>query len=265
MTKSPLENMPLPHRWHGDGEPLVLIAGLGGKGTSWQPFLDAAKHRFRVLTFDNPGAGRTPPLLGPVTIQEMARCVRRLLDQLGIEKACVVGRSMGGMIAQELALLAPERITRLVLVSTTARADGHLAQIFRFWARMAELGVAAEVRHQSSLLWCLGSMSLSSNARVQAYLEAKCTADRPHDYALQARACARHDALERLPLLRTPTLVVSGTDDRLTPPRHAEELAKAIPGAELAYISGAAHLPYLEQPERFARVVLDYLCSEAKP
>ncbi len=240
----------------------MLIAGLGGKGTSWQPFLEAAARCFRVLTFDLPGAGQALPLPGPVRMRELARNVRHLLDQLGVRNARVVGRSMGGMIAQELALLAPERVERLVLVSTAARADAQLQAIFELWARMAELGLPAEVRHQSSLLWCLGSRSFSCAARLQAYLRAKGSADRPRDYALQARACAGHDALERLAALRTPTLVVGGTDDRLTPPRYAEELAKAIPGAELAYIPEAGHLPYLESPELFARVVLSYLNNE---
>ncbi len=264
MRESP-QHILLPHQWQGEGEPLVLIAGLGGKGTSWQPFLDAATRRFRVLTLDNPGAGRAPPLPGPVSIREMAQSVRRTLDRLEIARAHVVGRSMGGMIAQELALLAPERIGRLVLVSTTARPDGHLQAIFRLWARMAESGLPAEVRHQSSMLWCLGSQSLATNARLRAYLGAKRSADRPRDYAFQAHACARHDTLERLPALRTRTLVVSGTDDRLTPPWHAEVLAKAIRGAELSYIPGAGHLPYLETPELFARVVLGYLRREAGP
>jgi pimeloyl-ACP methyl ester carboxylesterase len=129
---------------------------------------------------------------------------------------------------------------------------------------MAELGVPNEIRHQSSLLWCLGSQSMATERRVRAYLNTKGSADRPSDYALQARACARHDALERLPTLRTPTLVVGGNEDRLTPGPHAEALAKAIPGAELAFIPGAGHLPYLECPDAFARMVLDYLGSEAK-
>ncbi len=94
-----------------------------------------------MLTFDNPGAGCSPALTGPLSIREMAHCVLRLLDQLGVERASVIGRSMGGMIAPELALLAPERIQRLVLVSTAARVDGHLPEVFRLGARMAGTGL----------------------------------------------------------------------------------------------------------------------------
>ena len=94
---------------------------------------------------------------------------------------------------------------------------------------------------------------------VQAYLETKGNADRPVDYALQARASAEHDALEQLGALTCETLVVAGTDDRLTPAAHAEALAKRIPGAELAYVSGAGHLPYLECPDAFAETVLGFL------
>jgi aminoacrylate hydrolase len=249
----------LPHAWHGDGPPLVLVSGLGGKGTSWQFFLEGASRHFRVLTFDNRGAGLAPRLHTGTTIRDLAEDALRLFDHLGLPQAALVGRSMGGMIAQELALLDPGRVSRLVLVSTTGRSDVHLASVFELWAEMAESRVPADVRHRASLLWCLGREALEDEARVRAYLQWKRSTDRPDDYAIQARACARHDALARLPALAVPTLVVSGSDDRLTPPFHAEALAKAIPGAELAYVPGAGHLPYLEKPVAFASRVLGFL------
>ena len=250
---------PLPYQWTGHGPPLLLLSGLGGKGKSWEPFLSTAARRFSTLVFDLPGSGAAPGLIGPVTIRDLARSALELLDHLGLERTAVVGRSLGGMVAQELALLAPERIWRLVLVSTTGRADPHLAEVFRLWARMAELRIPADVRHRSAMLWCLGSRALAESPRTAAYLRAKARTDRPKDYALQARACAEHDALDRLRALRIPTLVVAGTDDRLTPPSHAETLAGAIPGARLLYIPGAGHLPYLEAPEEFERGVLPFL------
>jgi pimeloyl-ACP methyl ester carboxylesterase len=134
--------------------------------------------------------------------------------------------------------------------------------VFLLWARMAELEVPAEIRHKSSMLWCLGAETLADPARRRAYLASKSEGDRPADYALQSRACAAHDALDRLPALRVPTLVVAGGDDRLTPLTHAEALAKAIPGAELEVIPGAGHLPYLESPDRFAERVLAFLARE---
>ncbi len=255
--------MVLPYEWHGEGEPLVVIAGLGAKGTSWHPFLEHAEQQFRVLTFDNPGSGRSPALPGPITIRSLAREVLALLDRLAVERASIAGRSMGGMIAQELALLAPERVDRLALISTTGRSDAHLAAVFRLWARMAEQDVPAALRHQSSLLWCLGRAALEHDERVRVYLEARTRNDRPADYAHQAHACAEHDALGRLGSLAVPTLVLSGSDDRLTPAHHAEALAKAIPGAQLVHIPGAGHLAYLEAPDRFAAEVLSFLGGEA--
>ena len=256
--------MNTPHEWHGDGPPLVLIAGLGAKGTSWHPFLEEAAGRFRVLTFDNRGSGRAAPIDGAISLRDLALDLLRLLDAEGIERIGVVGRSMGGMIAQELALLAPERVVRLVLVSTSGRSDAHLAGVFELWARMAERGVPPEIRHQSSLYWCVGCEALERDERVRAYLFAKARADRPGDYAAQARACARHDLLNALPRISVPTLVVTGTDDRLTPAFHAEELAKAIPGARLAYIPGAGHLAYLEAPDSFNSEVLGFLGEDAR-
>jgi pimeloyl-ACP methyl ester carboxylesterase len=237
----------------------VLVAGLGGKGTSWRPFLKVAAERFRVLCYDLPGSGRAPAAPENATIRTLAVQSLQLFDHLGLERFRLVGRSMGGMIAQEIALAAPARVERLVLVSTCARSDPHLAEVFRLWARMAELRVPAEIRHKSSMLWCLGAGSLSSEASRRAYLVAKREGDRPADYAVQARACASHDALDRLGTLRVPTLVVGGGDDRLTPPALAEQLAKAIVSAELEIVPDAGHLTYLETPEKFQGTVLEFL------
>ncbi len=248
-----------PHAWHGSGPPLLLIAGLGGKGSSWRPYLQTAAKTHCVLTFDNRGAGAAPALEGPVTIRELAADVLALMDALGLEHVPVMGRSMGGKIAQELALMAPERVSRLVLVATSGRSDAHLAQIYEHWARMAELGVPAEVRHRSSMLWCLSAASLENTEAIAPYLQAKNSADRPGDYAIQARACARHDALERLRQLDVATLVIAGSDDRLTPVAHAHALVDAIPGSRLELIPDAGHLVYLEQPEKFARAASDFL------
>lgn len=264
MLESNGAHGPLPHEWRGQGPPLVLVPGLGGKGTTWEPFLSSAATRFRTLAFDPPGSGLAPPLDGPVTVRDLAVATLGLLDDVGVGRAAVMGRSMGGMIAQELALLAPDRVSALVLVATTPRADRHLTEVFELWARMAELGLPTEVRHRSSLLWCLGARALEGTGRARAYLRAKSTSDRPTDYARQARACAAHDALERLPGLRIPTLVIGGEEDRLTPPPHARALAEAIPGARLRILEGVGHLPYLEDPETFAKDVLEFLEGTAR-
>jgi pimeloyl-ACP methyl ester carboxylesterase len=255
--------MVLPHSWQGSGEPLVLIAGLGGKGTSWHPFLERASAHYRVLTFDNPGAGEALPIRGRITIREMAGQVLDLLDHLGVPRAHVVGRSMGGMIAQELALRAPERVARLVLAATSARSDAHLAGVFRLWAELAESGAPLSIRHKSSLLWCLGKRALEAEGAAERYLVARARKDRPADYALQARACAEHDALDRLSGLAVPTLVLSGADDRLTPTHHAEALVDALPDARGIVIPAAGHLAYLETPDEFAAAVLDFLAKAA--
>ena len=212
-----------------------------------------------MLSFDSRGSGSAPALAPGARISDLADDALRLLDELGVERMSIVGRSMGGMIAQELALRAPDRVSKLVLVSTTGRADAHLSEVFLTWARLAEAGVPPELRHRASLLWCLSRASLAEGGSASRYLDARARSDRPLDYARQARACATHDALSKLEALRCPTLVIGGDDDRLTPARHAEELAAAIPGALRATIPGAGHLAYLEAPARFAAEVLGFL------
>ena len=214
-----------------------------------------------MVTYDCRGAGASAPLDGPIAIRDLARDALALLDHLGLERIPVIGRSMGGMIAQELALLAPSRVERLVLVSTSGRVDAHLREVFLHWAELAEAGVAARLRHRESMLWCLGSTATADETLVAPYLRGKLLGDRPRDYALQARACAAHDTLRRLRRLALPALVIAGGDDRLMPVQHAEALAKAIPGAELAVIREAGHLVHLEAEDAFTREVMRFLAA----
>ena len=121
-------------------------------------------------------------------VRDLAIHALRLLDALELETVPVIGRSFGGMVAQELALLAPHRVSRLVLVSTTGRSDAHLREVFCLWARMAELGLPAELRRQASLLWCVGREALEHAPSLREYLRARSGIDRPAEYALLARA-----------------------------------------------------------------------------
>jgi 3-oxoadipate enol-lactonase len=198
----------------------------------------------------------------------MAADVAELLEKLGAGPLPVVGRSMGGMIAQELALLAPGRIEVMVLASSTAYADPHLAEIFRLLADLSSAGIPAELRHRTSLLWALGPEAVAERETVRAYLEARVRNDRPSDYAIQALACAAHDTRARLPSVEIPTLVLAGSEDRFMPTRHALTLARALPHAELRFIPGAGHLAYLEEPELFAEALFEFLerrCPRATP
>jgi 3-oxoadipate enol-lactonase len=256
----------LPYEWHGSGPPLLLLAGLGAKGTSFHPFLDAAAERYRVLTCDLRGSGRARALEPGSTLRDLAADVAELLAALDVGPLPVIGRSMGGMVAQELALLAPDQLEVMVLASSTAYADAHLAEIFRLLADMSSAGIPAELRHRSSLLWALGPAALAERESVRRYLEARVHNDRPRDYAIQALACAAHDTRARLRSVEIPTLVLAGSEDRFMPARHALGLARALPHAELRFVPGAGHLAYLEEPELFAEAVFEFLerrCARA--
>ena len=260
--------MLLPHEWHGQARasetPLVLVSGLGAKGTSWYPFLEDVARERRVLTVDLPGSGSAPALTAGASLRDLARALAATLEALDLVRFDVVGRSMGGQVAQELALADPSAIRKLVLSSTTGRVDEHLASVFRLWAEMAENGVPQAIRHRSSMLWCLGARALDDTDQAARYLAARRTGDRPKDYANQARACAEHDALDRLTQLDVPTLVLAGTDDRLMPKAHAEALARAIPNSRLRFIPDAGHLAYLEAPRTFHREVAAFLEDETE-
>jgi pimeloyl-ACP methyl ester carboxylesterase len=234
----------------GSGPDVLLLAGLGDPHDVWEAQLDALGDRYRLTAPDNRGVGRTPMPAGGVSIRAMARDAAAALRELGVERAHVAGFSMGGLIAQELALAHPDAVASLALLSSYGRADALLRRTIRSWIWQAR--VADDPRE---FLFAFSAWLFTRRGHENGFVEGWVQAglDDPHamsteDFCRAAEACVEHDALDRLGAIAAPTLVIAGDEDLVTPPRHARALAERIPGARLAVLEGYAHQSFMEVP-----------------
>ena len=233
----------------GSGPPVLLIRGLGMNATGWWRTIPVLAD-FRVLSFDNRGVGRSERAPGPYTAAEMADDAVSVLDEAGVDAAHVYGISLGGMIAQEVALRHPSRVRALVLAATTRGGSAHVAA-------SDEVGAFVRLRAQMTAehaVWASVPINYAPRTRREGgHLIAEDVAQRlrfpveAEYYAAQLAAATGHDA--RVEDIRAPTLVVHGSEDVLIPPENGERLAAAIPGAELSMWPGAAHLYFTDEPE----------------
>jgi pimeloyl-ACP methyl ester carboxylesterase len=213
----------------GRGRPLLLILGLGADVSEYTALIDQLAARSQVIAFDNRGAGRTDKPDAPYSIEMMAADALGVLDTLGVPRACVLGISLGGRIAMELALRHPERVERLILVSTSAR-------VVPSWRR----------RH---LYPILSGMPLFRSRNPQPR----------YAFVRQMEASTGYDAGPRLRELGMPTLVMHGRSDRAAPLAMAEEMRREIPGSRLLTFRGG-HLFFLvRERQRFVDAVTDFV------
>jgi pimeloyl-ACP methyl ester carboxylesterase len=250
----------------GQGEPLVFLNGLSGDHLYWMGQLRAFGKKYHCLALDNRDVGRTAAPARAYTTADLAADVAGLLGRLDLPPAHVVGLSMGGMIAQELALAAPVRVRSLVLVNTLARADA--------WFR-GTLGAFERIRRQvddtpaffdAILPWWVGWRYFEEPERVSwlRWLLRQTPHPQPLDgFLRQLEATASHDALERVHRIACPVLVVAGEDDTVCPPRYAAQLKERLPQAQSVVVSGVGHALPFEDPARFTAVVREFLAGQA--
>jgi 3-oxoadipate enol-lactonase len=247
---------------HGLGPPLLLIHGLGYARWGWEPVLPGLAERFDVLLFDNRGIGESDAPPGPYTVAEMAADAVQVLDEAGVERAHVVGTSLGGMIAQELALSSPERVDRLVLAGTTPggpRAYPMPQVTVDLIAESATLEPAVALRRFVENALASGTVERRPEI-VERILEHRlATAQEPAAWGAQAAAAVAFDAYDRLGGLIAPTLVQSGTEDVVIDPRNSFLLGDLLPNAEAAHFPGCGHLFFWEKPAGFVRSVTSFI------
>ena len=241
-----------------DGPPLLLISGIPGVVDDWGGFARSLARSRRVIAHDNRGGGGTTTTAGPYTTRRLADDAAGLLDALGVERTDVLGVSMGGMIAQELALGHPDRVGRLVLGCTHAGV-GHASPQPRESARAFAMQTddwAERMRALSPYAFAPGVDA----AYLERFIEKKSRdVQDPEGYRGQVQAVLAHDTFDRLPGLACPTLVITGSDDQIIPAPSSDPLVARIPDARLEVIDGAGHLFFLERPETTLVSVEEFL------
>jgi 3-oxoadipate enol-lactonase len=245
----------------GSGPAVVLIHGLAGDHTAWRAQIELLRPRYRVIAFDNRGAGRSTQVDEPVSTQDLAADTLQLMDQLGVQQAHVVGRSMGGAVAQHMALGAPGRVLSLALCASFARLD--------------PLGRRVLSNMREALEW---RMSWADHARhsVQNFVSAAFFNEHPEQiaaierliggetrlpacYIRQNEACQAHDTLPDLGRIPHRTLVMGGDSDPICSLTATRALASGLPNARTEIFAGASHFFLMEQPEKFNQLLAGWL------
>ena len=247
---------------HGSGPPVLLIHGLGYARWGWEPVLPGLAEHFDVLLFDNRGIGESDAPPGPYTVAEMAADAVRVLDEAGVDRAHVVGTSLGGMIAQELALSYPDRVDRLVLACTTPggqRAHPMPSETVRLITQAPTLEPAVALRRFVENALAPSTVERRPELVEQILAHRLAAPQDPAAWAAQAAAGATFDAHDRLGALTAPTLVLTGDEDVVVDPRNSELLVQLLPDARLASFPDAGHLFFWEGPERFVATVGRFL------
>jgi pimeloyl-ACP methyl ester carboxylesterase len=262
MPKVPVGDISMYYVEIGAGAPLVLVMGLGADHLAWGFQVQAFAERYRVIAFDNRGAGQTDAPDHPYTTTMMANDTVGLMDALGIEQAHVLGVSLGGMIAQEVALNHPGRVRSLQLHCTLGRPDAYLrAQIAG--ARVQRQKLTLEEALRAGYLWLFVAATYNERPElVEAMVQNALATPYPMSltgFQRQCDAVQTHDALDRVAAIRCPTLISVADGDILVSPRFSRELAARMPAAELRVIEGAGHGYFWERPDLFNAMCLDFL------
>jgi len=254
------------YRECGRGEPLLLIMGLSANADWWgEEFLAPLAERFHVVTYDNRGSGRSGKPEGPYAITLMASDALGLMDHLEWDSANIMGASMGGMIAQELALDHPERVRRLVLMCTNCGGAEQVPASPEVYELLytPRRGLKAEDMARMSLPLLFPQRYIDENPdKVEEFLEAYLIAPiQPHCFVWQITGASQWSCYSRLAGLSHPTLIITGTEDVLIPPENSRVLADVIPGSRLVEIEGAGHGLQAMFPRKTAAEVIAFLKS----
>jgi pimeloyl-ACP methyl ester carboxylesterase len=261
MPKVRVGDIELFYREEGQGDHLVWISGLALDHRAWSLQIPLFSQTFRCLTFDNRDAGQSARSPGPYTIRTMADDTVGLMKALAIGRAHIVGLSMGGAIAQEIAINHPAMVRRLVLVATYTSGDPRGAALLNSFVQMRGRFTREEYlraivpwlfSYQDCIVPGLVESFVKKGMEDPYFLPAKV-------YARQADAVVNHFTEDRLKQIQAPTLIVAGDDDLVTPMRFATTLCREIPGAKLAVIQGGAHGLIWTRADEFNDLVLSFL------
>ena len=240
--------------------PVLMIQGLGASKNAWNLQRIAMATRFRIISFDNRGAGRSDKPTEPFTLEQMADDAIAVLDAAGIETAHIVGASMGGVISQIVAVKFPQRVRSLTLVCTACRNHPWRQELLQSWAKTAEEKGMIEVGKEAAQ-WVMSPRSFRRLVPAFTWMGPLAALRPRHSFVSQIHAIldTREDLVDQLSTISAPTMVIVGNQDILTPRGDSEEIAERIPNAELVVISGAAHGLMMEHSSTFNKILIEFL------
>lgn len=262
MATLKLDDIELYYETAGSGIPLLLVAGLASDAASWQTLTDYLTPHCRLIMPDNRGVSRTGPLSAEISIQKIADDCAALVRHLGLPSVHVIGHSMGGMVAQDIAIRYPEMVDKLILEATVSASSKRNNSLFADWAIGFAAGMDPKLWFRNIFYWIFCERFFENEQAVRTAVRFSIDYQYPLDpvaFGNQVKAIAAYNSTELLSQITAKTLVVAGKEDLLFSVDACARLAEAIPGAVFSVMDGAAHSIHMEQPREFADCVLDFL------
>ena len=263
MSIIKLNEIDLYYEESGKGYPLILISGLGGNSMSWQTVRHVLSRHYKVIVFDNRGAGRTTFSNNAYSIVDMADDLAGLMKYLRIDKAHILGHSMGGFIAQEFVLKYPEKTNKLILCSTMEKLSNRNKILFECMYNSWKNGLSRKVWFRELYCWVFSQKFFKDEEMVEFAVEF--AVEYPYQQTLagfkgQLEACVGFNSTEKLKEIHHETLVLAGEDDILITPAESKTVKDKIFNSKMVLVSGAGHTPHVENREEFSKKILDFLC-----
>lgn len=265
MPKVTTNGIELYYETHGTGQPLVLICGLGYPLWQWHKMVPFLAEHFQVITFDNRGVGQSDKPAGPYTAQMLAADTAGLLDALGIEKAIIAGHSMGGFVAQSLALDFPSKVEKLILCSTNFGGPHHVPVTAEAMKVLSDVTSDALTRFKNGLAVSTAPGWAEKNPEmIDAWVKWRVAnpiepAPYQAQFAIGLSLMAEAAAFEsQLPRLNLPTLILFGQHDKVVPPANASLLAEKIAGSKVLIFPDAGHFFPIEIAEAASRAIVEF-------
>ena len=271
MPKVSANGIEIYYEIHGDGHPLVLIAGLSYSHWQWHKMVPGLAEQFRVILFDNRGIGQTDKPEGPYSAPMLAADTAGLLEALDVERAAVMGHSMGGFVAQELALERPDLVSELILASTHFGGPDHVPITEEAMAVFADISGDPMERFRRGLAVVTAPGFAEENAAVieewMAYRAQNPIEPGPYQAQLAVgMGLVSEEAAyaHRLHRVQAPTLILFGEHDKVVPPANAQLLADKIPNSAVTILPDAGHFFPLETPDAAVQAVVDFMDAQAR-
>lgn len=258
------KNISIHYKVSGKGPPLLLIGGMGMPHQGWAMQVKALSEAYRVIRFDNRGCGRSTTPDAPYTLNDMAGDTLGLMDHLGIDSAQIVGASMGGFIALELALAAPDRVLSLVLAHTAPAMPPLTRQRINLWKHLMAAGISDELMAMEQLVWVFPEKAMEKETAVKVllkHLKQGKNIQSQKGFTGQAEACGQFDVTGRLKEIQAPALLISSRDDISIPLAHTRKL-EVLPGfRKTKMFDHGGHVTHLIHADTFNRTVVEFLTS----
>ncbi|MCX7125814.1 MAG: alpha/beta hydrolase [Gammaproteobacteria bacterium] len=258
-----INNIPIYYEQHGtDGDDLILIGGLTSDHQVWKSTLRYFSAHFRVLIFDNRGAGQSGTPDFPYTTELMATDALQLMDALKISRAHIIGHSMGGCIAQQMALIAPDKINKMIIMCSRAKPSAFGAMVLLMRKKLQSLGITDDVLAEYMMPFLFSEAFLKNTLHLKGFIQ--WTMRNPHPqtaagFSNQLQAVLNHNVFEKLNMIEAETLVIAGDEDLLMPVRDAKIIAESLKNCHFISIPHCAHMPHVEKSKEFVDAVLGFI------